>query len=340
MKKILVTLLAGLGIFTLVGCGSTENVELEDTNNEVVEEVTDEVKEQKRIELPESYTFEELYNEIEAICDEYEEKHDIILVKGHSFGVDAIDDTTASTSGVCDQNAGEAILEVVGNIDSMNNFKDILEDELPTLIYAQAHTFIINHSYIDNYQFSSQEAYDLYKELLGEYVNVCKAAKEQAYGTIIDMADDIKTTLENLDRVAITEDEKVSNNTIEESEPVEENKAPIKESKKESPKLVQVIKDSEAYTWTIYDAINGVGDLNQVLDICNEMMSRLESISMSDCEFEGEYQAVQNLKQAYFDLSCAVMPAVSNDLDTSEDMAISYNKVNNETLFLMNELNN
>lgn len=339
MKKILVTLLAGLGIFTLVGCGSAENVELQDNNSTIEEKIENGVKEQKRIDLPESYTFEELYNEIETICDEYEERNEVIIVEGHSFGVDAIDDTTVSTSGLCVMRAEEALLKAISNLDTMNQFEDILEKEMTTVLYSQAHDFIINNSYINNEQFSSQEAYDLYKKLLGQYVNVCKAAKEEAYGTITDMIEEIKTTIENLDKVAITEDEQVSNNTIEQSKPVEK-KAPVKEVKRESPELVQVIKDSEAYTWTIYDAINGRGDLNQVLDICSEMISRLESITMNDCEFEGEYQAIQNLKQAYFDLSCAVMPAVSNGLDTSEDVAISYNKVNNETLFLMNELNN
>ncbi|HII4507141.1 TPA: hypothetical protein ACY4R8_000338 [Clostridium perfringens] len=117
-------------------------------------------------------------------------------------------------------------------------------------------------------------------------------------------------------------------------------KQPIQENQKaESEELVNLIKDSENYTWTLYDIINGKGNLQDVLNICTEMMDRIDLINMDDCEFEGEYQAVQNLKQAYLDLFNFTSPQVYNGLDMNAEIAVAYNKVNNETTFLMNEIN-
>lgn len=286
MKKILVTLLMGLGIFTLVGCGSAENINVEDTNNNVIEEVVE-------IEMD----TKEYYNRKDELYSKFEEM------------------------------SSEELYTIINN-------EQIAEEELEELL-----NLTVDYLYNDRVKRAVEEKDD-------EKINELKENKSTIKEDIREKKFD--AYLRDLEGLAEKKAEEEENPTeaypesrpnIEESKPVEK-KAPVKEVKKESPKLVQVIKDSEAYTWTIYDAINGKGDLYQVVDICNEMMSRLESITIDDCEFEGEYQAVQNLRQAYFDLSCAVMPAASNGIDTSTDMAVSYNKVNNETLFLMNELNN
>lgn len=285
MKKILVTLLMGLGIFTLVGCGSAENINVEDTNNNVIEEVVE-------IEMD----TKEYYNRKDELYSKFEEM------------------------------SSEELYTIINN-------EQIAEEELEELL-----NLTVDYLYNDRVKRAVEEKDDEKINELKENKSTIKEdireKKFDAYLRDLEGLAEKKAEEENP-----TEAYPESRPNIEESKPVEK-KAPVKEVKKESPKLVQVIKDSEAYTWTIYDAINGKGDLYQVVDICNEMMSRLESITIDDCEFEGEYQAVQNLRQAYFDLSCAVMPAASNGIDTSTDMAVSYNKVNNETLFLMNELNN
>lgn len=285
MKKLLVTLLAGLGMITLVGCGSAENINVEDTNNNVIEEVVE-------IEMD----TKEYYNRKDELYSKFEEM------------------------------SSEELYTIINN-------EQIAEEELEELL-----NLTVDYLYNDRVKRAVEEKDDEKINELKENKSTIKEdireKKFDAYLRDLEGLAEKKAEEENP-----TEAYPESRPNIEESKPVEK-KAPVKEVKKESPKLVQVIKDSEAYTWTIYDAINGKGDLYQVVDICNEMMSRLESITIDDCEFEGEYQAVQNLRQAYFDLSCAVMPAASNGIDTSTDMAVSYNKVNNETLFLMNELNN
>lgn len=285
MKKLLVTLLMGLGIFTLVGCGSAENINVEDTNNNVIEEVVE-------IEMD----TKEYYNRKDELYSKFEEM------------------------------SSEELYTIINN-------EQIAEEELEELL-----NLTVDYLYNDRVKRAVEEKDDEKINELKENKSTIKEdireKKFDAYLRDLEGLAEKKAEEENP-----TEAYPESRPNIEESKPVEK-KAPVKEVKKESPKLVQVIKDSEAYTWTIYDAINGKGDLYQVVDICNEMMSRLESITIDDCEFEGEYQAVQNLRQAYFDLSCAVMPAASNGIDTSTDMAVSYNKVNNETLFLMNEINN
>lgn len=285
MKKLLVTLLAGLGMITLVGCGTTENINVEDTNNNVIEEVVE-------IEMD----TKEYYNRKDELYSKFEEM------------------------------SSEELYTIINN-------EQIAEEELEELL-----NLTVDYLYNDRVKRAVEEKDDEKINELKENKSTIKEdireKKFDAYLRDLEGLAEKKAEEENP-----TEAYPESRPNIEDSKPVE-NKESVKETKKESPELVQVIKDSEAYTWTIYDAINGKGDLYQVVDICNEMMSRLESISIDDCEFEGEYQAVQNLRQAYFDLSCAVMPAASNGIDTSADMAVSYNKVNNETLFLMNELNN
>ena len=285
MKKILVTLLMGLGIFTLVGCGSAENINVEDTNNNVIEEVVE-------IEMD----TKEYYNRKDELYSKFEEM------------------------------SSEELYTIINN-------EQIAEEELEELL-----NLTVDYLYNDRVKRAVEEKDDEKINELKENKSTIKEdireKKFNAYLRDLEGLAEKKAEEENP-----TETYPESRPNIEESKPVE-NKESVKETKKESPELVQVIKDSEAYTWIIYDAINGKGDLYQVVDICNEMMSRLESITIDDCEFEGEYQAVQNLNQAYFDLSCAVMPAAYNGIDTSTDMAVSYNKVNNETLFLMNELNN
>lgn len=285
MKKILVTLLMGLGIFTLVGCGSAENINVEDTNNTVIEEVVE-------IEMD----TKEYYNRKDELYSKFEEM------------------------------SSEELYTIINN-------EQIAEEELEELL-----NLTVDYLYNDRVKRAVEEKDDEKINELKENKSTIKEdireKKFDAYLRDLEGLAEKKAEEENP-----TETYPESRPNIEDSKPVEK-KSPAEEVKKESSKLVQVIKDSEAYTWIIYDAINGKGDLYQVVDICNEMMSRLESITIDDCEFEGEYQAVQNLNQAYFDLSCAVMPAAYNGIDTSIDMAVSYNKVNNETLFLMNELNN
>lgn len=288
MKKLLVTLLAGLGMITLVGCGSAENVDVKDINNN------------------------------DTIEESIEDK--------------SMDEGT---------NASLDLIQIIA--DAVSEFKNLSEEELDHLTASENNLLEAVEPVAEKYaeKFYERKISSLKTQGRNKEYKEYKANKESK---VESYKDDIilaicESIMNQADKQENTEAYPESRPNIEESKPVEK-KAPVKEVKKESPKLVQVIKDSEAYTWTIYDAINGKGDLYQVVDICNEMMSRLESITIDDCEFEGEYQAVQNLRQAYFDLSCAVMPAASNGIDTSTDMAVSYNKVNNETLFLMNELNN
>lgn len=118
-------------------------------------------------------------------------------------------------------------------------------------------------------------------------------------------------------------------------------KEPEKETNKESKYLVDTIKKSEAYTWDLYDIITQGKDLSQVESICADMINLLEGVRMEDCEYEGEYYAVQSLKDSYINMVTTIGPAVRNGISIPyEELAQAYTKINNDTLFLMNELNN
>lgn len=118
-------------------------------------------------------------------------------------------------------------------------------------------------------------------------------------------------------------------------------KEPEKEPNKESKYLVDTIKKSEAYTWDLYDIITQGKDLSQVETICADMINLLEGVRMEDCEYEGEYYAVQSLKDSYINMVTTIGPAVRNGISIPyEELAQAYTKINNDTLFLMNELNN
>ena len=118
-------------------------------------------------------------------------------------------------------------------------------------------------------------------------------------------------------------------------------KEPSKETKKESKYLADTIRKSEAYTWDLYDIITQGKDLSQVETICADMINLLEGVRMEDCEYEGEYYAVQSLKDSYINMVTTIGPAIRNGIEIPyEELTQAYTKINNDTLFLMNELNN
>ena len=284
MKKLFASLLVGLSLVGLVGCGAAP-----ETTTEVNEpEAIDERQEDKKIDVEGTINNEEA---IDELAD------------------DALNEDTIREN-------FKDITDDVNAPDFEEKKQKSIKEEVARLVEKQWKEKYENASALEKKKMESNEE---------EIKLVWSKAYETFFTQIIDeMIEDqlAKEAEENKQALVI------------------EEKAPVQETKKESPYLVEVITQSEAYTWEIYDIITKGGDLGRIETICANMIELLDGVTMEDCEYEGEYYAVQNLKKAYLNMVTTVGPATMHGIDLSADLPDAYNKINNDTLFLVNELNN
>lgn len=292
MKKLLVTLLAGLGMITLVGCGTTENVDIKDNNNNATIE--------------------------ESIEDK------------------SMDEGT---------NAALDLIQIIA--DAVSEFKNLSEEELDHLTASENNLLEAVEPVAEKYAekfyertISSLKTQGRNKEYKEYKAN--KEAKVESYKDDIILAI-CESIMNQADKQEKAEAYPESRPNIEESKPVEKQTPAKEEVKKESEELVQLIKDSEKYTWLLHEAINsGTQDLNPSISLCQDIIQRSMLITVDDCEFEGELVSVQIMQEGYIQLKNAFEICMADGIDpaTSSDVVNSYNKLNKETSFLMNELNN
>lgn len=292
MKKLLVTLLAGLGMITLVGCGSAENVDVKDINNN------------------------------DTIEESIEDK--------------SMDEGT---------NASLDLIQIIA--DAVSEFKNLSEEELDHLTASENNLLEAVEPVAEKYaeKFYERKISSLKTQGRNKEYKEYKANKESK---VESYKDDIilaicESIMNQADKQENTEAYPESRPNIEESKPVEKQTPAKEEVKKESEELVQLIKDSEKYTWLLHEAINSsTQDLNSSISLCQDIIQRSMLITIDDCEFEGELVSVQIMQEGYIQLKNAFEICMANGIDpaTSSDVVNSYNKLNKETSFLMNELNN
>lgn len=283
MKKLLVTLLAGLGMITLVGCGSAENINVKDSNNITIEE-------------------------------DIEDKS---MDEGKKAAID--------------------LIQIIA--DAVSEFKNLSEEELDHLTASENNLLEAVEPVAEKYaeKFYERKLSSLktegrnkeYKEYKANKEDEVKSCKNTIILAICESIMNQSDKQEKEQEEKIYQEEKARQQAIEES--------------KESEELVQLIKDSEKYTWLLHEAINsGTQDLNPSISLCQDIIQRSMLITIDDCEFEGELVSVQKMQEGYIQLKNAFEICMANGIDpaTSSDVVNSYNKLNKETSFLMNELNN